>query len=232
MMMMMALTGCTSIIEMTSDEEELIAEYAADSVIEHYHSVREQQRNKYKVHPVEEVKPTQETSAPKETQPAATDSSSAVESTTESDEPGTVPGMVDDTNPEYSIEALEKALALEGVELSMLGYTVEERYPNDPYALAVDATAGYKLLVVEYDVWNSTDASSIMKVDASKAIIKAVVNGSDQISLFKTMLKQDIMNMNDVEFAAGEAKSGVLIFRIPEALVDHISSIQVQAKEK
>lgn len=238
---MFALTGCTSIIEMTAEEEELVAEYAADSVIDYYHDVKTQQQNKYKVHP-------QQTEATKPAKTEASTEAKVTEATKNDTTAGEGETTVDASNnettqvavnpagdgsiPEYTAEELGRVLKVDGVELEMIGYSVVEHYPNDPYALAVDATKGYKLLVVEYDVWNSANNDAVMKVDGSQAIIKAVVNGTDQLSLYKTMLKQDLMNMNETEFKAGEAKTGVLIFRVAESVAENISSVNVSAKSK
>lgn len=233
----MMLSGCTSVIELTAEQENLVAEYAAGLVIKAY-------KESEGIIPVLEEEEVTEPQYQTTTKPQESQTGASQGMTQPGDQNGTkVPpessGDITITTPtedagfvQDSGITLMEVLNVEGVELSMMGYSVEDKYPLDDFAFVVEATAGHKLLVVEYDVWNSVDANSVMKLDAKNAVIKAVINGSDKVSVYKTMLKDDLLNMNDLEFAPGEAVTGVLIFQITDEMAANITSVDVTATTK
>ncbi len=265
--------GCTQVIDLTEEEEDIIAEYAAGQLVYQYKVSKGLIEIEPPTMPTEETTepetPAQEetTAAPEqeietippivkteETEATAPEgetvtSEQPVEPTqpanpTEPTEPNGPTNPNDSTNPNGDIHtsdnigssvgmaSLMEALQVKGVELSVLGYTVEDRYPTEAYALSVEVDAGHKLLVVEYDVWNSEDADAIMEINPDNAIVKATINGTDNVNIYKTILKSDLYNMNGVQFAPGEAKVGVLIFRISNELAENITSVQVKATAK
>lgn len=262
--------GCTQVIDLTEEEEDIIAEYAAGQLVYQYKVSKGLIEIEPPTMPTEETTepetPAQEetTAAPEqeietippivkteETETTAPEgetvtSEQPVEPTQPANptEPNGPTNPNDSTDPNGDIHtsdnigssvgmaSLMEALQVKGVELSVLGYTVEDRYPTEAYALSVEADAGHKLLVVEYDVWNSEDADAIMEINPDNAIVKATINGTDNVNIYKTILKSDLYNMNGVQFAPGEAKVGVLIFRISNELAENITSVQVKATAK
>lgn len=257
-------------IDLTEEEEDIIAEYAAGQLVYQYKVSKGLIEIEPPTMPTEETTepetPAQEetTAAPEqeietippivkteETETTAPEgetvtSEQPVEPTQPANptEPNGPTNPNDSTDPNGDIHtsdnigssvgmaSLMEALQVKGVELSVLGYTVEDRYPTEAYALSVEADAGHKLLVVEYDVWNSEDADAIMEINPDNAIVKATINGTDNVNIYKTILKSDLYNMNGVQFAPGEAKVGVLIFRISNELAENITSVQVKATAK
>lgn len=212
------LSGCDSVIQLTSEEEDLIAEYAAGMMIKKY------KENNGIIPPAKSEPAMPETEAGTETgTEAGTENQTAVPPDVfENETVGNLPAA----------STLEQVLNVRGVELTVLGYSVEERYPTEELAFSVEASEGHKLLVVEYDVWNSVDADAVMELDAENVVIRAVVNKSSRVNVFKTMLKNDLLNMNGTEFAPGEAKIGVLIFNVSDELAENITSVDVSAAVK
>ena len=219
--------GCTQVIDLTEEEEDIIAEYAAGQLVYQYKVSKGLIEIEPPTMPTEETTepetPAQEetTAAPEqeietippivkteETETTAPEgetvtSEQPVEPTqpanpTEPTEPNGSTDPNDSTKPNGDIHtsdnigssvgmaSLMEALQVKGVELSVLGYTVEERYPTEAYALSVEVDAGHKLLVVEYDVWNSEDADAIMEINPDNAIVKATINGTDNVNIYKT----------------------------------------------
>lgn len=217
------LSGCTSVIELTSEEEDLIAEYAAGMMIKKY----------------KESKGIITTS---DNKPVISETEAGTKNNTEEEIPSatgnaveneTGDSLVDETvSSQTAVSTLEEVLNVKGVEISVIGYSVEERYPTEEFSFSVEASAGHKLLVVEYDVWNSVDADAVMELDTKNVAIRAVINGSTKVNVFKTMLKNDLLNMNGVQFAPGEAKTGVLIFNISDELAENLTSVDVSANVK
>lgn len=261
-------TGCTQVIDLTEEEEDIIAEYAAGQLVYQYKISKGLIELEPPTEPTEAVtepeSPTQEetTAAPdqqevetippivkrEETETTApeggtTEPTQATEpanptepnGSTEPNSPTEPNGDIhtsDNIGSTVGMASLMEALQVKGVELSVLGYTVEDRYPTEAYALSVEADAGHKLLVVEYDVWNSEDTDAVMEINPDNAVVKATINGTEQIHIYKTILKSDLYNMNGVQFAPGEAKVGVLIFRISDEMAESITSVQVKASAK
>lgn len=255
-------TGCTQVIDLTEEEEDIIAEYAAGQLVYQYKISKGLIELEPPTEPTEAVtepeSSTQEetTAAPdqqevetippivKREETETTAPEGGTTEPTQATEPANPTEPNGSTKPNGDIHtsdnigstvgmaSLMEALQVKGVELSVLGYTVEDRYPTEAYALSVEADAGHKLLVVEYDVWNSEDTDAVMEINPDNAIVRATINGTEQINVYKTILKSDLYNMNGVQFAPGEAKVGVLIFRISDEMAENITSVQVKASAK
>lgn len=225
--MLLFLTGCTSVIELTSEEEDLIAEYAAGRFIYKYKESQgllgsEEQTQQNVNEPIQTV--------PQQTQPAT----QPVTSQNGQQETESIPGNTStdvQAQPSTGNGNIEAGLGITGVEMEMLGYMVVDKYPVEEYAFTVDAGNGYKLLVVEYDVWNSVDAQAVMKVANTNAKVKAMINSNTQVNVYKTLLNDDILNMDGKTFEAGEAVIGALIFRVKEEDASNITSVEINITE-
>ena len=237
--MALVVSGCSSVIELTSEEENLVAEYAAGVVIKKYKESKGLITDTKK----EEQTNTDNTAKENPTISETMGSENGISETTgtgsgltenNGQTDGSTSGLPADGNagPEDSARALEQVLKIQGVELSYLGYSVEDKYPVEEFSFGVEAGNKHKLLVVEYDVWNSVDSDAVMEVDATHAVIKAQINGSSSVNVYKTMLNNDLMNMNGSTFTPGEAKTGVLIFRITDEMAENITSVNINVTEK
>lgn len=288
------LSGCTSVIELSSEEEDIIAEYAAQTLVKSYkksigvkdevveeketgnrgtntgvgipsigyrvpqnnnsssNGTQESTKESTEIATLPANEPTTSVGIPSTTLSSGeqvTTAATTTETSTNAEKPtttekatvatqaNTTAGATGVTTPAGNTPSgtnngavgntLEEALNISGVELSVIGYAVESHYPLETFSFTVDANPGHKLLIVEYDVWNSADADAVMGVDASRASIKAVINGTEKVNVYKTMLKNDLMNMNGSKFKPGEAKTGVLIFSIKDELAEKITSVDI-----
>lgn len=236
--MALSLSGCASVIDLTTEEEDMVAGYAAQSVVNMY-------LRSIGLGPEESTPDDGETfTEQNESESATTDSSVGIQPETDGaglaggTQDGLTTGQPGDGTQQQvdniSGSQLQEVLNVTGVEVAEMGYIIAERYPMEEYTFTVEAGAGRKLLVIEYDVWNSVDADSIMELDASDVVIKAKINGEKTINIFKTMLNTDILNMNGTQFVAGEAKTGALIFLIDDEWAEKIKYVELQyaIKEK
>lgn len=223
-MSVVMLSGCSSVIDLTSEEEDLIAEYAAGVVAEAY----QEYRNRFNTvgNSSNVIIPTVTEPA---TEPATQNTPIGQENPTVPTEPGNVSTGDSDTD---STAKLVQNLEITGVEVTMLGFDVYEKYPEGAYAFTVDAASGKKLLVVEYDVWNSVDAPATMNVNTEDAVIKAIINDSKSVAVHKTLLNNDIMNMNNKDFEPGQAETGVLIFMIDDEVAAEIETVDIEVTKK
>ncbi len=207
------MTGCASVVELTNEEEDLIAEYAAGTMISAY----EEYMHRFDI-------PVSAPGSQTPTEPAVTPQTPTQGTETET------PAVVPETSApvvEDSAQSLVESLEITGVEITELGYFMADKYPEEAFAFTVEAPAGKQLLVVEYDAWNSVDAQSTMTVNAEDAIIRAVINGEKKVTVFKTLLRNDIMNMNEKVFEPGQAETAVLIFLVDDEMAADISSVEV-----
>jgi hypothetical protein len=198
-----ALSGCTQIIELTNEEEDLVAEYAAGRMINYYREC------------------TGEIPKASETVSAEQNTSDQQTADNQNQSAGQSQEGMEVSN------TLEDLLNISGVELSLVGYSVNDKYPTDEYSFSVEAPSGYKLLVVEYELKNNSAVDTVIGVDASHASIKALVNNTESAAMYRTMLKSDITNMDGTSVKAGESVTGVLIFRIKEDLAENVNSVDV-----
>ena len=217
------MTGCTTVVELTNEEEDLIAEYAAGTMIEAYdeyvHRFDIPVTTPNSQNPTEPVVTPQN---PTETQTQAP--------TGENETPAVVP---ETTAPvEDGAQKLVESLGITGVEVTELGYFMADKYPQEAFAFTVEASAGKQLLVMEYDVWNSVDAQSTMTVDVEDAIIRAVINGEKKVTVFKTLLKNDIMNMDGKVFEPGQAETAVLVFLVDDEVAADITTVDIEISKK
>lgn len=238
------LSACTQVIDLTEEQEDIIAQYAAGELVYQYKTskgiIELEQETTVNQNASEEYQQQEETTAavqeeeqiiPQIVKKDDTHSDAVPEGETSS---GTVSDIQisSNTGSDVGMASLMEALQVSGVELSVLGYSIEDRYPTEAYTFSVEAEEGHKLLVVEYDVWNSEDTQAVMEIHPENAVIKAVLNGTDSVSVLTTMLNSDLQNMNDMQFEPGEAKVGVLLFHISDETADNITSVQVKAAAK
>lgn len=254
------LSGCTQMIELTNEEEDLIAEYAAGRMINFYKENTGEKPKKSALNASVENAANQQNQINKKDD--ANTSTSDIPLKKEDENTANVEGAdvdinkteiektevdmsekLDKTDNEKGQNSQQSATSSGGntlvellnvtnVDITPVGYSVNAKYPMDAYSFSVDAPTGYKLLVVEYEVKNNTGIDTVMGVDASKASIKALINNSESVTIYRTMLKSDITNMDGVKLKAGESKTGVLIFRIKDAVAESVESVNVNISAK
>lgn len=238
------LPACTQVIDLTEEEEDIIAEYAAGELVYQYKISKGIIEIEQTIEPEtsaqeEQTQPVQETTAaPQEEETIPQIVKKDEDETAPTEEGATAEETTEDIHASGSIGSdagmagFMEALQVSGVELSVLSYSIEDKYPTEAYAFSVEAEKGHKLLVVEYDVWNSEDTDAVMEIHPDSAVIKATINGTDSVNILTTMLKSDLQNMNGTQFGPGEAKVGVLIFHISDEKAENITSVQVKATAK
>lgn len=210
------LTGCTSVYNLTSEDSDVIAEYAA-GVLSNY-----SKENKSKTIQLKAYLAQQETQTE-----AATEAPSQPHSSIEVIDPN----GTDNSGTKSSWESLNMAsmFGMENVDIECVGYELTDAYPKDEYALSVQATDGHTLVVVEYKITNTASQDIVLNVTDSVSI-RALINGSTYVKQYATLLNDDITNMNGKQIAAGETIDGVLIFNVKDSKAENIESLDVVAK--
>jgi hypothetical protein len=219
------LTGCTSVYDLTTEESDLIAEYAAGILSKNSYGNKAQYM---------ELK-TYLSSSKLNSSISSDAAGSAVSPTEASDSVVEVIDPKDsdstDNSQNANVSNMADVLGMENIEITCLGYDVTDVYPKDEFALSTSATEGHKLVVVHYNLINLSSEDVLLHVNENVAV-KAVINGSTTVSLYATMLNDDIMNMDGKEILSGETVTGVFIFNVKEELCESIASLNVTANSR
>lgn len=227
-----SVTGCgNSIPDMTSQQQELVVEYAADVLLKHsknYESklvelsvVREAEaREAAMKQAVEEAVREEEARAEAEEQNKETESASNdVE-------------VIDNTGEAalQSPSTIEDFLKLDSVKFTYAGHETNRLYPEQGEELffVMNATEGNKLLVLKFQVENLSDGEKSLDIAQSGTRFKIVVNGAEKNAL-TTMLLNDLAYYQKT-LSARESQEVVLICEVPET--EEISGIALVMKNE
>lgn len=208
--MMFSLTGCTTeVIELTDTEEQIISEYAAHAVLQHFG------KNQHNI--VEELLVEEEIEEQLSDEEFFGD-----EPKEETPEDG-IQVIVPDTMPEVTVSAnsdmsIEEFFGIEDLEIRYKDYTVTKTYPEvseEEFYVSIDATEGSNLLVLKFDVANLTGTDYETNMLRYGLKFKVGVNGASPRWVLSTMLMNDLTTYNEVIPANGTVEL-VLAMEIPE----------------
>lgn len=149
------------------------------------------------------------------------------------EEPEIVDATVDETAVERS-KSIEEFYGLEGVEIRYTGFELKDSYPDNDSApdelyLAMNATSGCKLLVLNFDAVNTSGQEVDLNMVSAGAKFKISLNGEAPRYALTTMLLNDLGSYTGT-IAAGETERLVLIGEIPADKADSIQSVSLSMK--
>ncbi len=216
------LSGCASVYNLTTEESDLIAEYAAGVLCKNSFKNKD---DYVKLKSYLYASKEQTTTKPSENEKPTDNPDENVEIIDPKDEDASKASQT------ANVSSIAEVLGMENVEITCLGYDVMDSYPKDEFALSTTATEGHKLIVVQYNLMNLSSQSVLMHVN-SGVMVKAVINGSDSVNVYGTLLNDDILNMDGKELAPGETITGVFVFNVKEDLCNNIASLNVEARKK
>lgn len=213
MMVVMVLTGCVQQMDLTEQESETIAAYAASVTLNH---------DKHYSKKLVENESQEETK--KDTNELS-----------ESVEPVTNTATLDnDTNQMLSSEEvanLEKTdiaslLHLEGFQITYDGYLFTKKYQeSDPNASYTATSLDDNLfLIMKFKVKNTTDETKVCDILSLSPKLMVSVNGSEPVSTFASLLSNDMSTLMD-EIGAQESKEVVLLIEVPNGYEQNISTM-------
>ena len=239
----LALAGCSSpvTIELSEEESNLIAEYAAGKLVEYVRGhpgglMILEDVDRADVNPgmqKEELEepdnPPMPDSLPAPDMPqddtgdgSFDEGAGSIQDADGSDAPADVP---EDIATVPSV-ALEDALGTDGAMLTYTYYETASHYPeNDTeIAFSMKAAAGKELLILHFDMSNPTDGDIEVVTDSDNFKVRLMLNGSTRLRGDVTFLENDLMNYHGI-LAAGETVDSVLVFEIPEG--EEVSSMDL-----
>lgn len=218
------LTGCIdSMPDMTEEQSELVAEYAADMLLKYspnYH---------YRIADEEEV-----ASAEAEMETSQEEETTQEESQPSQDLSQTGSGETVSVGAETSVEDgseydLAAFFGMDQFSIMYASCEVTDAYPNAESGVGFSVTApqGYNLLVLHFDVENLGEEAA--QCDLFDQISKVTVNVNDAgyVQALSTLLTNDLTTyMEDIP--AGEVADAVVVVPVEQTDLDEIQTAVMQ----
>ena len=204
----LSLTGCADIKNLSEEQENEIAEYAAGVLL--------QNSDKYPYRLItKEEKEVTETPTPTSTAAQASDAP-------QESQPEQTKAAPEDSKKEVSLDDLYH---LKGVSISYTSYRLADKYGSSQ----IRAEQGKKLLVAEFSLKNNSGAKKKVKlIDRRKITYQLNVDGttySPQISLLENQL-----DYLEAAIAKGKSQKAVLVFQVDKNATN-ASSINLSIEE-
>lgn len=217
-----ALTGCGNAIpDMTSQQEDLVVEYAADVLLKHSKNYDSKLVELSVVREAEE----REAAMQEAVRQAAREEEQAEQEEAESEGASNDVEIIDNTGEAaaQNSTSIEDFLKLDSVKFTYTGYETSSLYPEQGEELffVMNATDGNKLLVLKFQTENLLDTENALDIAQSGTRFKIMVNGVEKNAL-TTMLLNDLAYYQGT-LSAKESQELVLICEVPEG--EEISSL-------
>lgn len=218
------LTGCIdSMPDMTEEQSELVAEYAADMLLKYspnYH---------YRIADEEEV-----ASAEAEMETSQEEETTQEESQPSQDLSQTGSGETVSVGAETSVEdgAEYDLAAFFGMDQFSIMYAsceVTDAYPNAESGVGFSVTApqGYNLLVLHFDVENLGEEAAQCDLFDQISKVSVNVNDAGYVQALSTLLTNDLTTyMEDIP--AGEVEDAVVVVPVEQTDLDEIQTAVMQ----
>lgn len=238
-----ALSGCAKVIELTDEENYLIAEYAAELLLKY-------DRNmdlKYNTSAVQEASteepmPEASTTEVPTTEEKLTEEpgmATPLDSTTEeqsSDSQGNEGYVgVTDVNPvvadmDASDFDLAKYADVPNVSIQYAYYMISESYPShdkDGVFVEIQAPSGYKLLVVKFDIENQTNEPQDIDLFSKDIEYHIIINDSKSAKPMLTILIDDLYTYQ-YKIDSSMREEAVLLFQISDTMASRIQDAKLK----
>ena len=220
------LAGCGNAIpELTEEQYDLVVEYAAGTLLKY------DKNNENRLIELSELEEAERAAIAKAA--VQESASQAEESEKQAGEQAEDVKLIDNTQPQEPIYAsIEEFLQLEQVTFKYTGCEIADEYPNheqgEEFFFVMSATEGKKLLVLKFQVDNTSGADVELNMNQLGTRFKIAVDGEERNAL-TTMLLND-MTYYQGTIAAGESTELVLVIEIPAERAQGITTMELIMK--
>lgn len=228
--------GCAKTIDLSDEQNYLVAEYAAELLIRHGTNID----LKYYYEPEEIIEETTEITTEEitsETTELTTEEITEVsteEPTTQSnvvlgtgEEIEDVNGIVANQNKEYDIA---KFIGESNLSIKYSYYMILDRYPSvdqDGIHIEIQAPKGYKLVVVKFNVENKTNDAGDVDLYSKDIEYKLIVNDKKATKQMLTILLDDLYTYKKT-IEPSMFEETVLAFQVSDEIADSIKDLKLQ----
>lgn len=233
-----ATTGCGQVIDLTDEENHLIAEYAAELLLKYDRNYD----TRYNPDELEETTEIMtETDATTEaatevattTETATTEQSVSANGNTTQAQPETdesVKGNIGATvDPDFDIAAF---VGESRISVRYSYYMVVDSYPSydqDGMYIEVQAPEGYKLLVLKFEVENKTNEDQAIDLYNKDVNYNIVVDNSRTTKQMLTILADDLYTY-DKTIPASSREETVLLYTVSDSVANKWTDLKLQVK--
>lgn len=231
-------TGCGQVIDLTDEENHLIAEYAAELLLKY-------DRNYDTRYNPDELEDTTETMTETD---AATEATTEVVTTTEAattEQDAPADGQTTQAQP-VTDEAVKEDIgatvdsdfdiaAFVGesrISVRYAYYMVVDSYPSydqDGMYIEVQAPEGYKLLVLKFEVENKTNEEQAVDLYNKDVNYNIVVDNSRTTKQMLTILADDLYTY-DKTIQASSREETVLLYTVSDSVANKWTDLKLQVK--
>lgn len=203
--MALLTAGCGEMPDLTQEETDLIAEYAAGMLLKYDRDInRLVDTSMYEEEAEEEVILPEEEEEPTET---------------EEEESTSVVDVSQDEETEPTVSSIEQYYGVPNVMITYTGYEVADSYPpsaeGEDLVFSMEASSGTQLLVLKFNAQNLSGEDQNLNLLGYGARFRVSVNGESSKGALATMLVNDMQTYNDV-IPANSAVELVSIVEIPQ----------------
>lgn len=216
---MLGLSGCGQVIDLTDEENHLIAEYAAELLLKY-------DRNyDTKYDPEEattEATPTEATTE--------TTTETAVEATTEaqvSSEESVTEEITTTVADDFDIAAF---VGENRISVRYAYNMVVDSYPSydeDGMYIEVEAPEGYKMLVLKFEVENKTNEEQKIDLYSKDINYNIIVDNTRKTKQMLTILQDDLYTYNKT-IAASSREETVLLYTVSDSVANNMKDLKLQ----
>ena len=231
-------TGCGQVIDLTDEENHLIAEYAAELLLKY-------DRNYNTRYNPDELEDTTETMTETDATTEATTEMAAITeaATTEHDvpvdvettqaQPETDEAVKEDigatVDSDFDIAAF---IGESRISVRYAYYMVVDSYPSydqDGMYIEVQAPEGYKLLVLKFEVENKTNEDQAVDLYNKDVNYNIFVDNSRTTKQMLTILADDLYTY-DKTIQASSREEAVLLYTVSDSVANKWTDLKLQVK--
>ena len=217
------LCGCGNSVSLSTEQNDLIAEYAAGTLLKHSNV------NKWKYTKLNSnIIDYQGTTGKLGVGGSASGSTAATAGTTTT--AGGSTGTTGKPQATGSMSDLAAALQIPSANITYVDYIVGSTYPKleaDEVGVTVRAQNNRDIVAVEFQINNPTNAPIVCNSADLNVVLKLGVNGSGSVSQYATLLKNDINALDEVTIAAGDHLNTVALFMVSKSNAENITGLSL-----
>lgn len=231
-------TGCGQVIDLTDEENHLIAEYAAELLLKYDRNYD----TRYNPDELEDTTETMtETDATTEattevvstTEAATTEQDAPADGQTTQAQPVTAEAVKEDIGATVDSDFDIAAFVGESrISVRYAYYMVVDSYPSydqDGMYIEVQAPEGYKLLVLKFEVENKTNEEQAVDLYNKDVNYNIVVDNSRTTKQMLTILADDLYTY-DKTIQASSREEAVLLYTVSDSVANKWTDLKLQIK--
>lgn len=222
----MLLIGCEQVIELTDEETQLIAEYSAELLLKYdinYVDRIDDGNQKAEELASEALEEATEVVTEQTTEQNTTEQGTSQEEATEhtkTDASGDAQ-MQESADRNIGTENNIAVIAgIDGMDITFREYSIVEKYPatdEQGEFIYLEASEGYQLLVLHFDVVNTTQKLVSLSLLDKEIDYRVVCNGSKAANPMLTILMDDLGTL-ETNVEPGVPQEAVLVFQVSDSM--------------